>query len=109
MSAENKPAPMKHIDDWLDDVRMPGQITEGEAYARWWLELARFPAWKQMLYRPIMTENRMVLFCTYEGERYRVTGASRLGDVWLTSQFSQRDGYEHRVDVAKCTDWGREP
>lgn len=24
------------------------------------------------------------LFCTWHGERWRVTGASRLGDVWLT-------------------------
>lgn len=45
------------------------------------------------------------LFCMYKGERYRCTGASRMGDVWLHSDFSQDTGYEHRVDVEECSDW----
>jgi hypothetical protein len=49
------------------------------------------------------------LFCEYEGKRYRVTGASRLGDVWLSADFAREYGYELRVDVEKCSVWGPTP
>ncbi len=61
-------------------------------HARWW---------------PFMKDHR--LFCTFEARRYRVTGASRLGDVWLTTNFEQDTGYERRVDVALCSVWSPTP
>ena len=39
----------------------------------------------------------------------RCTGASRLGDVWLTSDFNQEMGYEKRVDVEECSNWSANP
>lgn len=93
-----------HIDDWLD---RPSFVVEGgakEAYARWVFEFFRLPAYKQVMYRPFMQAHR--LFCTFEGKRWRVTGASRLGDVWLTSDFQRDTGYDRRVNVDGCSEWG---
>ena len=92
-----------HVDDWLDDIVTPWEVTLGECYARWWLEYARQPAWKQMLYRETMS--RYPLFCTYEGQRYRVTGASRMGDVWLAKDAGRESGYDLRVEVTRCSEW----
>ena len=49
------------------------------------------------------------LFATYEGKRYRVTYASRMGDVCLSSDHSRAMGYDLRVDVEKCSEWGPDP
>jgi len=89
-----------HIDDWIDD---PTQ----DPYARWMFLYFRLPAFQLLAFRQFMAEHK--LFCTYEGVRYRVTGASRLGDVWLISDFSKDIGYEHRVAVDECSGWGKEP
>lgn len=95
---------MIHVDDWLST---PSHSREPEAYAKFVLTLARLPAWAQMAYRPFTKQ--FELFCTYQGQRYRCTGASRMGDVWLAKDFSQENGYDHRVDVAECSDWGASP
>lgn len=95
----------KEVDQWLDS--MPCNEDSGEVYARWWLEQARYPAWKKSLYSHIMREFR--LFCTYKGERMRCTGASRLGDVWLAHDHNRENGYDLRVNVEECAQWGREP
>lgn len=47
----------------------------------------------------------MKLFCQYKGKRYRCTGASRMGDVWLAEDFSRDSGYDLRVNVGECSDW----
>ncbi len=105
MSPEsNSPAPgaadVTHVDDWL---ATPSWESEGENYAKFFLDHARRPAWMKVAFAPWMKQHR--LFCTYEGKRYRCTGASRLGDVWLTENFAHEAGYEKRVDVAKCSEW----
>jgi len=90
-----------HIDEWLDN-HAP-ELTEGETYARWWFEQFRWEAWRKSLYQPIMS--RFKLSCIYKGEPYRVTGCSRLGDVWLARDFNREFGYDHRVCVTDCTKW----
>ena len=40
---------------------------------------------------------------------YRVIGCSRMGDVWLTANFTRENGYDHRVDVAELSAWSNEP
>jgi hypothetical protein len=45
------------------------------------------------------------LFCLYEGKWWRVTGASRMGDVWLTSDFQRDTGYDKRVFLEECSEW----
>jgi hypothetical protein len=88
-----------HIDDWVDNPR-------NDDYARWMFLHFRLPAIHQILARKFIKSR---LFCTYARKRYRVTGASRLGDVWLTSSFHRSQGYEMRVAVDSCSEWGPEP
>lgn len=88
---------MTHVDDYVEDFR-------SDPYARWMLMHFRMPAEMQTAFRKFTAPHK--LFCTYQGKRYRCTGASRLGDVWLTADFSRDTGYDMRVDVAECSDWG---
>lgn len=89
--------PMLHVDDFIDD---PGR----DPYARWIFLLFRLSALNRVQFKPFYGD--ALLFCTYEGRRYRCTGASRLGDVWLAADFGRDCGYDLRVDVAKCEEWG---
>lgn len=91
----------KHIDDWLDT---PTFSDEGETYAKFVLDYKRMPAWKISAYYKWMGQFK--LFCTYEGERYRCTGASRMGDVWLAKDHNRENGYDKRVDINACSAWG---
>lgn len=99
-----------HIDEWLDTPTIPrkgDRNRQGEIYAKFVLEFKRMPAWKQTVYSQYMDQFK--LYCTYEGKRFRCTGASRMGDVWLTSRFDKDCGYEHRVDVEDCSAWSDSP
>jgi hypothetical protein len=78
-----------------------------DPYARWMLMYFRFPAEMQIAFERFYKKYR--LFCTYEGKRYRVTGASRLGDVWLATNFERQHGYDLRVNVDKCSEWRESP
>lgn len=90
-----------HVDDWLDQPT----ANEAEALAKEFLEHCRRPAYKQ----DFGWIRSNPLFCTYRGKRYRCTGASRLGDVWLTSDFKRDSGYDLRIEIEGCSDWSREP
>ena len=85
-----------HIDHFIED---PG----ADAYARWMFLHFRLPAHLAIAFRPFMKDHK--LFCTWKGERYRVTGASRLGDVWLAKDHSREEGYDHSVGVEECLNW----
>lgn len=87
----------RHVDDFLDDPT-------SDPYAASWLEAYRRPAVAKM-----EKPDTRKLFATYKGKRYRVTGCSRLGDVWLSANFRQDIGYELRVNVDDCSDWKAEP
>jgi len=91
---------MKHVDDYIDDHR-------GDKYARYVLMLLRLPAVLALDFAEWTKQYE--LFCNYANKRYRVTGASRLGDIWLTSDFNRDCGYELRVDLNDCTAWGNKP
>ena len=68
--------------------------------------LHRLPAQTASILRPWMKQFK--LYCTYEGKRYRVTGASRMGDIWLHSDLSTPEPklfYEKRVDLDGCSAW----
>jgi hypothetical protein len=94
---------MTHVDEWLDTPTILDN--EGECYAKFVLDYKRMPAYKQTMYEPYMKQFK--LFCMYKDVKYRVTGASRLGDVWLTTNFEQEHGYEKRIDVADCSEWSK--
>lgn len=89
-----------HVDEWIERFDTP-------AYASLVLHFFRLPAVLQMKFADAMKQTP--LFCTYEGERYRCTMASRFGDIGLTKNFARDAGYEIRVDVAECTAWGPKP
>lgn len=95
---------MTHIDDWLDEMHAKEGLTADEVYAKDWLEYFRKPAVEK---KQSWLDERP-LFCTYkDGKRYRCIGCSRLGDVWLAEDFSKTHGYDLRIDVTDCKDWGR--
>lgn len=79
---------MTHVDRFIDS---PSRREDGQLYARWVLSLYRLPAILLTDFEPWISQNQ--LYCTYEGERYKVTGASRLGDIWITKDFHP----DHRV------------
>jgi hypothetical protein len=88
-----------HIDEFIDDYST-------DPYATWVLNHFRLPAILKSKFDEFMKGHK--LFCVYEGKKYRCIGASRLGDVWLTSKFDRESGYEHRVDVEMCSEWSKD-
>ena len=94
---------MKHVDDF---VSFPPDDESGR-YAAFCLMLFRLPAVMKIAFS--MWTDQYKLFCTYDGRRCRVTGASRMGDIWLAKDFSRNTGYDLRVDLAECTGWSAEP
>lgn len=95
---------MTHIDDWFVTAMCSRDATLH--YAAFFLHHKRLSAVAQNCFHKYVGHYK--LFCTYKGKRYRCTGASRLGDVWLHSDLTQEDGYELRIDVADCTQWSSE-
>lgn len=83
----------KHCDDYIEDPAVPSAL-------RKFLELARAPAHGQLLPKP-----HPQLFADHEGKRVRVTMASRLGVVGITSDFSADMGYESRVCVDQLSNF----
>lgn len=100
---------MTHVDDWINSAGMrSAQIeTDAERYAKFFFLLKRLPAVMQGAFKEHIEKYQ--LYCEFEGRSWRVTGASRMGDVWLTSDFNQDAGYEERVDLAQCSNWSPTP
>ena len=86
-----------HIDDWLNAPT----ADSAENMAKEFLEHCRRPA----IDKDYEWIESNPLFCTYKDKRWRVLGASRLGDVWLTKHFERVNGYDLRVDVVGCSAW----
>jgi len=89
-----------HIYDW---IVFPDK-TPDETYAREWFYKFTVPA-VQKDYEWLTTNK---LFCTYDNKRYRVVGASRMGDVWLSTHFYREHGYERRIEVDGCSAWSKD-
>lgn len=84
----------RHVDEFIDDPK-------SDRYAASWFESFRRPAIVKA-----REPDKRLLFATYEGTRHKVTGCSRMGDVWLHSNLNY-DGmsYEKRVNVDQCSGW----
>ena len=110
---DHQAAKQRHVDDFIDFGSVPfsgeKNTKEGRAeiYARIVFTFFRLPATAKMDMEPFIL--KMKLFCIHEGEVYRVTGASRLGDVWLTKNFQQDTGYQKRVLINECAGWSNTP
>ncbi len=89
-----------HVDDFID-----GNYGK-ESYARFVLFHFRLPAVLKIDFNKFMKDYK--LFCTYEGKTYAVIGASRMGDVWLTSDLSGNFPYEKRVSIDECSNWSKD-
>ena len=92
-----------HVDDFIAYGSSRTKSVKNEEYARFMLDHFRRAASQRWDFDKFYKGKK--LFCNYKGEKYRVIGASRLGDVWLTSKFKNDTGYEHRVCVDECIDW----
>jgi len=99
----------EHVDDFIaySSLFTNSEEEPQAKYARWVLNYFRMPAIQKMDFEPFM--RRWKLFCRCGGKLYRVTGASSLGDVWLTLDFQQNTGYQKRVSINDCYDWGGGP
>src|SRR5690242_619996 len=94
------------VDDFIDGEEYKGKrYTRDELYARWVLMQLRLPAALHLAFREFIPK----LFCTHAGTRYRVTLASVMGDVGLSRTFSKEYGYDVRVMVDECSNWGDKP
>lgn len=92
---------MLHVDDFIDDSFT--YKTNSEKYARFVLNYFRLSAALTMDFEPFMKQYK--LFCQYEGLKYKVTGASRMGDIWLSKDLTRDAGYDLRVCIEECSDW----
>jgi hypothetical protein len=93
---------LKHVlvDDFIED---PRYNTKDMKDARFFFLLRRLSATLQSDFADHIKMYK--LLCWYEGEVYRVTGASRLGDIWLRKDQAQDTGYDKRVYVDECYDF----
>lgn len=87
----------RHCDDYIDDLAAPEAL-------RKFLVFARAPAHGQLLPAP-----HPRLFANHAGTRVRVTMASRLGDVGITTDFAAEMGYQQRVPVSQLSNFAEEP
>lgn len=94
-----------HVDTFIEFGSMfsKAEHEDNEDYARWVLNYFRLPAAMKIDFNKFMSKNK--LFCTFKNEIYRVTGASRLGDIWITKDFNQSAGYQKRVMINNCSGW----
>jgi hypothetical protein len=91
----------KHVNFFID------YGPRSQAYARFMFLYFTLSAGLKELFKPFFKDKR--LFCTYKNWRYRVTGASRLGDIWLSHQVDTVDDphpfYDLRVSISDCTEF----
>lgn len=48
---------------------------------------------------------KVAIFCTYKDKRYKIVGASRMGDIWLNEDPNALSGYDLRVDLENCSNF----
>ena len=87
----------RHCDDYIEDLSTPEVL-------RRFITFARAPAHGQFLPRP-----HPALFADHAGRRVRVTMASRLGDVGITTRFDVEMGYDQRVAVGQLSNFSDVP
>lgn len=89
-----------HIYDWLDIPK----TYPPEQLAHEWLDKYTRPAYDKQRDGTAKWLDANPLFCTWRGKEWQVTGASRLGDIWLKAPNS-RNHYDERVNIDDCTNW----
>lgn len=87
----------RHCDDYIDDPTAPLVL-------RAFLDRARMPAHGMLSSDPFPK-----LFADYKGKRWRVTMASRFGDVGITRDLRAECGYQIRVTVKRLSNFSDVP
>jgi len=88
---------LDHCDDYIDDPSAPEAL-------RKFLGFARSPA-----HGLLSPEPHPALYADHFGVRVRVTMASRLGDVGITTNHAAEHGYEKRVAVSQLCNFSEIP
>lgn len=89
-----------HIYDWLEEPPK----NEEEKKLKEFLDFKTRTASYQFKNEP----PKLKCFCIYKGEKYKFTGASSMGDVWLAKDFDRVNGYDKRVSIEDCSDFTHE-
>jgi hypothetical protein len=99
------------VNDFLDRIPMWFNEEAYLNYVHFMLSHFRKPAVEKMAHEPFM--RKFNLFATFEGTRWKVTGASRFGDIFLAKDLKRENGcgYNRRVmlNFAKLTEWSDLP
>lgn len=97
----------EHVDDFIEYGAHCANREElpDERYARFVLHLMRLPAGMIGDFKPFTKDFK--LFCTWRGKRYRVTFASRMGWIGLSSNLNATSGYDENAWVEDITEWSR--
>lgn len=107
VGTETKKRMIYPIDEWLEAGAVSDTMRDKSlAYAHFMFSYFREPAWMKSIHAPFYEGRK--LFVDYEGKTWQVTGASRLGDIWLkqlkplTTAF-----YDKRIDLdfSKLSNW----
>lgn len=95
-----------HIDEFVEwgSNGITRTAPPGEDYARFVMCQWRLPAHMKMSFDSVL--KKFELYCTYKDQRYRVVMASRLGDIGLSLNYTECNGYSIRVDPEQCSKWG---
>lgn len=93
-----------HVYDFIDDAYPTKD--KNTSYARFVLFYLAAPSSIKYLFTDFMD---CKLFATFNGERYRVTGASTLGDVFITKDFEEWQGYTDRVLINELSEFCKTP
>lgn len=91
-----------HIDDFIDSIGFDREDRMND-YAKFFFLLHRLPAYMKLAFDEWIMKYK--LFCSYNGKRYRVTGCSRMGDIWLALDPTQETGYDERVMINVVADF----
>lgn len=97
------PGTIQHfLDETIYDIH---QFTMDDIILRCFLELCLLPAIKTIHYDMLL--ERMHITCEYKGSRYRVVGASTMGDLWLNKNpnCTLENGYTNRVAIQECSNY----
>ena len=86
-----------HIYEWLDTEK----TDENEKKVFEFLDFRTREEYWQMKNKHLAP--KFDVFCIYENKKYKITGASRMGDVWLSKDFNRELGYDLRVDIDNCS------
>lgn len=105
---QDRQAGALHVDEFLETTY---ELVNRDdlIYPHYLLGIMRLGHYQMSLYRKVIGDKQ--LFVTFEGKRWQVVGASRLGDIWLTKSTKLDAQYTRRVwlRLDDMTDWSDKP